>query len=41
MYGCTKFQLIWRASDFGTNYAQNIINYKNVEKINIKTVTSI
>ena len=36
MYPCTKFQLIWRTSDFGTNFAQENMNNKNFGKINIK-----
>ena len=36
MYPCTKFQLIWRTSDFGTKFAQINVNDKNLGKINIK-----
>ena len=36
MYPCTKFQLIWRTSDFGTKFAQKNVNNKNFGKINIK-----
>ena len=36
MYPCSKFQLIWRTSDFGTKFAQKSINEKNYEKVNIK-----
>ena len=39
MYPCTKFQLNWRTSHFGTKFAQK--NDKNFEKINIKIITSI
>ena len=35
MYQCNKFQLIWRASDFGTKFTQKDMNGKNFEKINI------
>ena len=41
MYDSTKFQLVWRTSDFGTNYAQKNMNDKNFEKRNIKTEISI
>ena len=41
MYPCTNFQLIWRASDFGTKFAQKNMNDKNFEKIKIKIVISI
>ena len=41
MYGCPKFQLIWRTSDFGTKFVQRNMNDKNFGKINIKIVTSI
>ena len=36
MYLCTKFQLIWRTSDFGTIFAQKNVSDKNFEKMNIK-----
>ena len=36
MYPCTKFQLIWRTSDFGTKFAQKNVSDKNFGKINIK-----
>ena len=36
MYPSTKFQLIWRTSDFGTKFAQKNMNNKNFEKRNIK-----
>ena len=36
MYPWTKFQLIWRTSDFGTKLAQKNVNDKNFLKINIK-----
>ena len=29
MYTCTKFQLIWGTSDFGTKFAQIIMNENN------------
>ena len=32
----TKFQLIWRTSDFGSNFAQKNMSVKNFGKINIK-----
>ena len=35
MYACTKFELIWRTSDFGTKFAQKNMNDKNFEKTNI------
>ena len=41
MYSSTKFQSIWRKSDFETKFAQKNITDKNFEKINIKTVISI
>ena len=41
MYGCPKFQLIWRTSDFETKFVQRNMNDKNFGKINIKIVTSI
>ena len=36
MCPCTKFQLIWRTSDFGTNFVQKNLSDKNFGKINIK-----
>ena len=36
MCPCTKFQLIWRTSYFGTKFVQKNMNDKNFEKINIK-----
>ena len=36
MYPCTKFQLIWRISDFGIKFAPKIMNDKNFEKISTK-----
>ena len=36
MYPCSKFQLIWRTSGFGTKLAQKNMNDKHFEKINIK-----
>ena len=36
MYNCTKFELIWRTSDFGTKFTYKNLNDKNVGKINIK-----
>ena len=36
MCPCTKFQLIWRASDFGTKFAQKSVSDKNFGKINIR-----
>ena len=41
MYPCSKFQLIWRTSGFGTKLAQKNMNDKHFEKINIKIVISI
>ena len=32
MYPCTKFQLIWRTSDFGTESAQKNMNDKILGK---------
>ena len=29
MYPCTKFQLIWRTSDFGTKFAEKKISEKS------------
>ena len=36
MYPCTKVQLIWRTSDFGTEFAQKNMNDKNFGNIKIK-----
>ena len=36
MYPGTKFQLIWRTSDFGTKFARKTVNDNNFGKINIK-----
>ena len=36
-----KFQSIWRTLDFKTKFAQNYMNGKKFEKINIKIVISI
>ena len=36
MCPCTKFQLIWRTSDFGTKFAQKNMNNKNFGKADIK-----
>ena len=41
MYPFTKFQLIWRTSDFETKFAQKNMTDKNFEKINIKIVVSM
>ena len=41
MYPCTKFQLIWRTSDFETKLAPKNVNDKHFEKINIKILISI
>ena len=41
MYTCSKFQLIWRTSDFGTKSAQKNMNDKHFEKINVKIVINI
>ena len=32
MYPCTKLQLIWRTSDFGTKFDQNLLITKTLEK---------
>ena len=32
MYPCTKFQLIWRTSVFGTKLAEKNMNDNNFEK---------
>ena len=40
MYDCTKFQLIWRTSDFRTKFVKKNMNDKNFEKINIKIIIS-
>ena len=37
----TKFQSIWKTSNFGTNFAQKNMTDKNFEKINMKIVISI
>ena len=36
MCPCTKFQLIWRTSDFWTKFDQRNVSDKNFGKINIK-----
>ena len=36
MYPCSKSQLIWRTSDFGTKFAQKNVNEKKIGKTNIK-----
>ena len=42
MYPCTKFHLIWRASDFlGPNFLKENVNEKFFEEINIKIEISI
>ena len=41
MYPCTKFQLIWRTSDFGRKLAEENMNDGDFEKINIEIVISI
>ena len=41
MYPCTKFQLMWKTSDFKTKFAQKNMTDKNFEKISIKIVISI
>ena len=41
MYLCTRFQLIWKASDFGTKLAQNNLNKNNFENANVRIVISI
>ena len=41
MYPCTKFKIIWKTSDFGTNLAPKDMNDEYFEKINIKTGISI
>ena len=41
MYPSTKFQSIWRTSDFETIFAQKYLSDKNFEKINIKIVIRI
>ena len=41
MHPCTKLQLIWGISYFGTQLAQKNMNDKNFEKINIKTIICI
>ena len=42
MYSCTKFHLIWRASDFlGPNFLKENVNEKIFEEINIKIEISI
>ena len=42
MYPCTKFHLIWRASDFlGPNFLKENVNEKIFEEINIKIEISI
>ena len=41
MYRYTKFQLIWRTSDFGTNFSPKNMTDKTFEKKNIKVVISM
>ena len=41
MNPCTKFQSIWRTSDFETKFAQKNMTDKSFEKINVKMVISI
>ena len=41
MYPCTKFQSIWKTSDFEKKIDQKNTTDKNFEKINIKIVISI
>ena len=41
MYPCTKFQLIWRTSDFGTKLPPKIMMDKTFDKINIKMEISM
>ena len=41
MYPCTKFESIWRTSDFETKFAQQKMTEKHFEKINFKIVISI
>ena len=36
MYPCTKLQLIWRTSDFGTKFPPKNMNDKNFEKVKVK-----
>ena len=41
MYPSTKFQSVWRTSNFETKFAQKNMAATNFEKINIKIVISI
>ena len=41
MYTNARFQSIGNASDFWTKFAQNYVNDKSFEKINIKIVINI
>ena len=41
MCSCIKIQLIWRASDFGTKFAQKDMSDKIFDKINFKIIISI
>ena len=36
MYPCTKFQSIWKTSNFGTKFIQENMSDKYFEKISIK-----
>ena len=36
MYPCTKLQLVWGTSDFGTKYTQKNVSDKNFGKVNTK-----
>ena len=40
-YPCTKFQLIWRTSDFETKFPQKNMTDKNFKKLNNKIVKSL
>ena len=41
MYTNARFQSIGTTSDFETKFAQNYMNDKTFQKLNIKNVTSI
>ena len=41
MYPCTKFESIWKTSNFGTKFVQKNMTDKYFEKINAKIIISI
>ena len=41
MYSSTKFQLIWKTSNFEHKFVQKNLTDKKIDKINIKIIISI